>query len=120
MAGVVIVILCAAAMAAGSVISYRLFQMERPQEWFMTARILDECRGFVIYKHDQKELKDSKRVIRYVYQPEGCELSYSSTGQDGPYTLVVNAKSDGLIAGEKRYMEALFGPAQKGEKHDRP
>lgn len=61
-----------------------------------------------IYRHDRKNLDESKRIVRIKYTSTTTDVGYSESGKEGPYQLVMNQDEFGILTMAQEIADAIF------------
>lgn len=69
------------------------------------------------YRHDRKNLNESRNVVMIRYTGTTVSVGYSETGKSGPYKLVMNVDEFGVLTMANEVARALFGHTESNEAH---
>lgn len=72
--------------------------------------------SLTLYRHDEKELSKSKRVLMVEYKGLDCSVSFSESGEEGPFTSVMNIDRYGHLTIAKEFANAILGPCESEMK----
>lgn len=67
------------------------------------------------YRHDRKNLNESRNVVMIRYTGTTVSVGYSETGKGGPYKLVMNVDEFGVLTMANEVARALFGHTESNE-----
>lgn len=67
------------------------------------------------YRHDRKNLNESRNVVMIRYTGTTVSVGYSETGKSGPYKLVMNVDEFGVLTMANEVARALFGHTESNE-----
>lgn len=72
--------------------------------------------SLTLYRHDEKELSKSKRVLMVEYKGLDCAVSFSESGEGGPFTSVMNIDRYGHLTVAREFANAILGPCESEMK----
>lgn len=72
--------------------------------------------SLTLYRHDEKELSKSKRVLMVEYKGLDCAVSFSESGEEGPFTSVMNIDRYGHLTIAREFANAILGPCESEMK----
>lgn len=67
------------------------------------------------YRHDRKNLDESRNVVMIRYTGTTVSVGYSETGKSGPYKLIMNVDEFGVLTMANEVARTLFGHTKSKE-----